>query len=256
MLDEERERGQVGSNVYIQYFKTAGGAWAGVFVLSVLVLFRATQIYSQVWLVQWTDAETEQKLSRRENIYYLIVFTVFSLLSGFFTYFRAYSINRLNFLAAKRVHAAMVRSLLFAPLNEFFERVPLGRVLNRLTRDLNVLDLEMGYNIGTTLMMIVLLLGTIIMTVYSSSLWVLIPIAIFLFFSNLIRRFYMNANRELVRLERISKSPLASFFQETLGGLPSIRAYDSCQRFFLRHCHNINENLKNLYSIVLMQCWF
>jgi ATP-binding cassette subfamily C (CFTR/MRP) protein 1 len=37
---------------------------------------------------------------------------------------------------AKTVHEKMTGSLLFASLNEFFERIPLGRILNRLTKDL------------------------------------------------------------------------------------------------------------------------
>lgn len=35
----------------------------------------------------------------------------------------------------------------------------------------------------------------------------------------------MAANRELYRLESISKSPILSFFSETVNGLSLIRAY-------------------------------
>jgi len=34
----------------------------------------------------------------------------------------------------------MVSRLLFAPLNEFFERIPIGRILNRFSKDINALD--------------------------------------------------------------------------------------------------------------------
>lgn len=36
---------------------------------------------------------------------------------------------------------------------------------------------------------------------------------------------YMKASRELHRLELISKSPILSYFTETLSGLPIIRAF-------------------------------
>lgn len=35
----------------------------------------------------------------------------------------------------------------------------------------------------------------------------------------------MNANREIIRLESISKSPVVVCFSETLSGLHSIRAF-------------------------------
>ncbi len=34
----------------------------------------------------------------------------------------------------------MMRGLLYAPLNEFFERVPVGRILNRFTKDIDMVD--------------------------------------------------------------------------------------------------------------------
>ena len=38
------------------------------------------------------------------------------------------------------IHKKMSHCLLYAPLNEFFDRVPLGRILNRLTKDVNIID--------------------------------------------------------------------------------------------------------------------
>lgn len=47
------------------------------------------------------------------------------------------SINFISsFKTARHVHQTMIASLMYAPLNEFFERIPLGRILNRLTKDL------------------------------------------------------------------------------------------------------------------------
>ena len=41
----------------------------------------------------------------------------------------------------------------------------------------------------------------------------------------------MKANREVTRLESITKSPIVSFFTECLSGLPVIRAYNHEKRF-------------------------
>jgi ATP-binding cassette subfamily C (CFTR/MRP) protein 1 len=42
----------------------------------------------------------------------------------------------------------MIISLLYAPITEFFERIPLGRILNRLSKDVATLDLDIGFRIN------------------------------------------------------------------------------------------------------------
>ena len=41
----------------------------------------------------------------------------------------------------------------------------------------------------------------------------------------------MNAQREIIRLETVSRSPIISFFAESLSGLSSIRAFNQQTRF-------------------------
>lgn len=43
----------------------------------------------------------------------------------------------------------MTACLLYAPLNEFFERIPLGRILNRFTKDQGCIDEEIRYSYAT-----------------------------------------------------------------------------------------------------------
>lgn len=119
----------------------------------------------------------------------------------------------------------MIAKLIYAPVNEFFDRVPLGRVLNRLSKDLNIVDSELGFAVGAFIVGFYGALGSMILSVYGTSYWILIPIAFYVFFSYLVYKYYIKANRELTRLESISKTPVVSFFGETLNGLHSIRAY-------------------------------
>ena len=54
----------------------------------------------------------------------------------------------------------------------------------------------------------------------------------------------MTCNRELYRLESISKSPILSYFSETVNGITTIRAYNKQQQFIERHTENIDLNRK------------
>lgn len=74
----------------------------------------------------------------------------------------------------------MISALIFAPLTSFFDRVPLGRLLNVLSKDLQVLDLEVGYNFGSFLVDCFSIVGDTALCVYSSSYFVIIPLIVFI----------------------------------------------------------------------------
>ena len=121
----------------------------------------------------------------------------------------------------------MVKSLLYASLNNFYNRVPVGRIINRLTKDLRELDEAIGFAIGTFLVNFFGLLSTLTICVYSSTPWVLVPISIVLYFSNRLRNYYMKTQREVGRYEKSTNSPIVSGFMSAISGLSIIRAYNN-----------------------------
>ena len=42
-----------------------------------------------------------------------------------------------NILSIKSLHRAMIKRVLHAPINDYFDREPLGRILNRFSGDIN-----------------------------------------------------------------------------------------------------------------------
>lgn len=53
---------------------------------------------------------------------------------------RAASLFLKSIVTSRKLHSDMIRSLIFAPINMFFDRVPIGRILNRLSKDLSLVD--------------------------------------------------------------------------------------------------------------------
>lgn len=153
-----------------------------------------------------------------------MIFSIISISYGIFAFIRAVICLSGSVRESRITHREMISALIFAPLNEFFERVPLGRILNIVSKDLQVLDAEIGYTIGSFMVYVFSTIGDTSLCVYSSSIYVLIPIFLFLFICKVMRSYYMNAQREVIRLEAVSRSPIISFFTESLSGLPTIRA--------------------------------
>lgn len=128
------------------------------------------------------------------------------------TFFRQYIVNLRSYYLSKNLHSVVIKNLLYSGINEFYDVIPIGRILNRLTRDLTILDTDMPYKLATFMVSMFMSAGLLFMIVYSTSWVLLIPIFIFILLCNYVRILYMNANREVVRIESVSKSPIVSWF--------------------------------------------
>jgi len=87
----------------------------------------------------------------------------------------------------------MISALIFAPLTSFFDRVPLGRLLNVLSKDLQVLDLEIGYYVGSFLTTLFSIIGDAVLCVFTSSYLVIIPLIVFILVCKLVQEYYLTA---------------------------------------------------------------
>ena len=95
---------------------------------------------------------------------------------------------------------------------------------------------------------------TLILVVASTPLFsiLIIPLAaIYLW----IQRYYLRASRELKRLDSVSKSPIYAHFQESLGGMTTIRAYRHQQRFILENEYRCDSNLQAYFPSISANRW-
>jgi ABC-type multidrug transport system fused ATPase/permease subunit len=95
-----------------------------------------------------------------------------------------------------------------------------------------------------------------VICVYASTIYVVIPILFFLIINYFLKAYYMKTQRECVRLENVSNSPIVSGFSETINGLPTIRAYHLESQFIDRQANLVNINKRNRMSREAMECWF
>lgn len=69
------------------------------------------------------------------------------------------------------------------------------------------------------------------------------------------QRYYLRTSRELKRLDSVSRSPIYAHFQETLGGISTIRAYRQQQRFELENEWRVDANLKAYFPSISANRW-
>lgn len=70
-----------------------------------------------------------------------------------------------------------------------------------------------------------------------------------------IQRYYLRTSRELKRLDSVSRSPIYAHFQETLGGITTVRAYRQQTRFALENEWRIDANLRAYFPSINANRW-
>ncbi|KAJ3114501.1 hypothetical protein HDU96_002015 [Phlyctochytrium bullatum] len=135
--------------------------------------------------------------------------------------------------AGRNIHRQLMMRLLHSPLR-FFEVTPVGRIMNRMTKDMAAVDRSIGSSVGNTTYSILLILFIILAIARQIPilLVLLLPIGYIYF---LIGQLFIRTCRSLKRLDSVARSPIYSHFSETLMGLTVIRAFRDSERFF-REC--------------------
>jgi ATP-binding cassette, subfamily C (CFTR/MRP), member 1 len=69
------------------------------------------------------------------------------------------------------------------------------------------------------------------------------------------QKYYLRTSRELKRLDSVSRSPIYAHFQESLGGVTTIRAYRQQARFALENEWRMDANLRAYFPSINANRW-
>ena len=69
------------------------------------------------------------------------------------------------------------------------------------------------------------------------------------------QKYYLRTSRELKRLDSVTRSPIYAHFQESLGGVATIRAYRQEHRFTLENEYRVDENLQAYFPSISANRW-
>lgn len=197
LMMAEESGGDAGFGLYHSFAQYNGGM---LWVVGIFVSMFGWMIFNTVfniWLSVWTA--DPDNLDHSDD-YYVGYYIMFGVFYGLFAFFRAMIIAISSPRMSAVIHESMMSNLLFSSLNEFFDRVPLGRILNRLSKDVNSVDSTIPVLFGNYLVFFFFMLCNILVILYCTSIWILIPISLYIISIYMLKGFYMKPNRELVRL--------------------------------------------------------
>ncbi|XP_031636078.1 ATP-binding cassette sub-family C member Sur-like [Contarinia nasturtii] len=226
IYDEERKYGKIPAKIYLLYLKSCGLWTIGVFCASAMG-WQATKIYLDIWLRDWTDVEQTNRFT--DISYY---FGVYGLLSAICVGFSMISVPFAQYAGAKArrsLHEQLLQSIVKKSIY-FFQTMPFGRMMNRFSSDMAVIDKKIAATSQRLLQFVLLCLCSILLNAVVTPWFILLTLPICGAYY-VVQKFYRYSSRELQRLESITSSPILTHFSETIQGVATIRAYNQESRF-------------------------
>ncbi|XP_020228752.1 ABC transporter C family member 5 isoform X1 [Cajanus cajan] len=232
--EEERVRGRVSMKVYLSYMAAAYKGLLIPLIILAQTLFQFLQIASNWWMA-WANPQTEGDQPKVTPSVLLLVYMALAFGSSWFIFVRAVLVATFGLAAAQKLFFNMLRSIFRAPMS-FFDTTPAGRILNRVSIDQSVVDLDIPFRLGGFASSTIQLIGIVaVMTdVTWQVLFLVVPMAIVCLW---MQKYYMASSRELVRIVSIQKSPIIHLFGESIAGAATIRGFGQEKRFMKRNLY-------------------
>lgn len=259
---EARAEGRVTLHTYATYVKAAG-VMAWILTLSLMLLIRALDIgnqvrspfisccffsdaFGQVFLSKWGEAYEQERPANEPSLTvngldldlpppeadvkpWLMIYLFISLAGAFSMLIYIGLGYYASLQASRKLFVALTRNLTRAPAR-FFDVTPIGRILNRFTTDINTVDGALQESSRSALLGVlnfVASFGVILFFVPAFA-----PFALFIAWLYVrLAPPYINASRDLRRLESVSLSPAFAGFDELLRGLVHVRAFGMEERY-------------------------
>lgn len=249
---EKSEQGKVKWSVYGQYAKDSNIV-AVSFYLVALLSAQTAQVLGNFWLKNWTEMNEEHGGNERTGLF-IGVYLAFGLGSSLLVIVQ----NLILWIfcsieASRKLHERMAFAIFRSPMS-FFETTPSGRILNRFSSDIYRVDEVLARTFNMLFANSARAAFTMLVIASSTPAFLImvIPLA-YVYLSY--QKYYLRTSRELKRLDSVTRSPIFAHFQESLGGISTIRAYRQENRFALENEWRMDANLRAYFPSISANRW-
>ncbi|KAG8997825.1 hypothetical protein FRB94_007433 [Tulasnella sp. JGI-2019a] len=249
MQDEERNTGAVAFSVYKQYLQAAGGLyWAPVIIL-LLTLNEATNVATNLFLGYWSG----QTISGFSQGQYMGVYAGIGAAQAVLSFLAASAISLAGLQAGLTLFTQAFWSVTHSPVS-FFDTSPLGRIISRLSTDIDTIDTKMSLAFYSLFMTGYNVIGTIFLVFYTFPLLgvVFVPLGILYYLASV---FYRRTSVETKRLDSNLRSRLFTAYSEALTGLATIRASHRQGTFIDKVASGLDYQNRAHFMNIVLRSW-
>ncbi|KAG0299954.1 Multidrug resistance-associated protein 1 [Dissophora globulifera] len=227
---EAMKQGEVGFDVVVTYAKAASLKNA----ITIVVLFIVAQgclVATSLWLKYWIKQSKNTTDDRPPSL--VLFLGVYALLTLVYVLiyvvvmWLALAIARIR--AAERIHAKALDKIFRLPI-AFFDTTPLGRIINRFSSDMSAVDIRIPNKTLDVLLFGISVSSTLLLIVFTTRSFIYVVPLLLLAYWGVVSCF-LGVSRTLARLYSVIKSPVYQHFNESLGGVSTLRAMKIEDRF-------------------------
>ena len=247
---EEREYGDVSLRVYTAWGNAAGGITAMCQIIFLLLLGEGVATLTSWWLTYWSEHGEHSKTSQS---FFLAIYASLNAVTAIYfggrdLFFRVHA-----WKAGVSLFTSLLSGVMYAPM-AFYDTTPLGRMLNRFSKDTYSVDEQIPNTIRWYISSLARVTSAIVYICIVTPMFILALIPIILAYLSA-QRYYIKTSRELSRLDSISRSPIYALFSETLDGLTTIRAFGSEKRLINKSFHLLDKQQQAYFLVFSANCW-
>ncbi|KAI8301230.1 Multidrug resistance protein fer6 [Colletotrichum sp. SAR11_59] len=248
MQAEERAVEAVSWDVYVGYLRAAGSLMIAPLVIFLLTIAQVAYIATGLWLSWWTAGQFPLTLSGWLGTYAGLGFAQAISIFAFFV-----CVSIFGTKASRHMFQMAMSRVLRAPM-AFFDTTPLGRITNRFSKDVDVMDNKLTDSLRMYLMTIgnIIAVFALIIAYFHIFVAALVPLVLIYLFAT---SYYNYSAREIKRHEAIQRSNVLAKVSEAISGHSTIRAY-GVQGHFVNTIRRAIDDFDGAYFLTFAnQCW-
>ncbi|KAJ1902993.1 hypothetical protein LPJ81_003305 [Coemansia sp. IMI 209127] len=260
--DEECEQGYVRPEIWLQFMRNCGPWWFWVIVITFILTTRFAAIGRDYWVRLWMSSALAigdgappplEGSAHRGVATWLGVYVAAGIGITVIRLGAIVNENAGSMRAARKYHEELITRVVNAT-PRFFDKTPIGRVISRFSRDMRAIDDEIISYITALISQITQVGSIFVIISMVTPPFIAIAVAVSVAYV-MVAVYYLNATRELKRMDSISMSPLLSLFSELITGVESIRAFGAQSQYTLEAMGRVDAHNRPYYLMWAANRW-
>lgn len=147
MNEEQKADGKVSWRVYRTYLRAFGGTWFWLILIFAFILQQVSNVSTSWWIEQWVSRGAQEESAKQSSgnhlAYFLFIYSVLGLGYAIITALCQFIFFSGSLHASRKLYEALASNVVGSKLR-FFDITPLGRIINRFSRDIQSIDQQLA----------------------------------------------------------------------------------------------------------------